>query len=259
VSHRHKNVELAKIIESVRRKKPDCEAGLKTIRARCGTPLSTEDGIVPTRLYPHNKKVDTENEAEYAKLESAEMVYLSKTGATDKWTGERVVDSPVMAVLNRRVTAPDRLTLKVGAQVIHLVNEPPLVNGSRGVVTGFDDLGYPIVDFFMSNKPIVTKTIMPHTYEHSGGGHKVYKIQVPLRLAWALTIHKSQGMTISKLEIDFTGVFGDGAVNVALSRATSFEGLCVKGLRLSKITVSTAAVGLYKRIERKRKREPDTV
>jgi ATP-dependent DNA helicase PIF1 len=267
VSHRHKNIEFAKIIESVRLKSPDCEEGLKLIRARCGTPLSIEDGIVPTRLYPHNKKVDEENEAEYAKLESAEMVYLSKTGATDRWTGERVVDSPVVAILNRRVTAPDRLTLKAGAQVIFLINDPPsssspLVNGSRGVVIGFDDVGYPIVDFFIHNKPTFTKTVMPHTYEHSGGGHKVYKIQVPLRLAWALTIHKSQGMTISKLEIDFTGVFGDGSVNVALSRATSFEGLFVKGLRLSKITVSPAVVGLYKAIElkkRKRKRKPDVV
>lgn len=261
-SHRHRDPLFADIIEKVRCGE-ECEAGLKLIRARCGTPLSTEDGVIPTRLYPHNKKVDDENATEYAKLESVEVVYRSKTGATDMYTNEPVVDSPVLAVLNRKVTAPDRLALKVGAQVIHLVNTPTgpvntpmgLVNGSRGVVTGFDDIGYPIVDFYTSDGP-VTQTIMPHTYSHTGGGHDVYKIQVPLRLAWAITIHKSQGMTIGKLEIDLSGVFGYGAVNVALSRATGFEGLYVKGLRSSKILVSPTVVKFYSSFEpRKRKRD----
>ena len=97
------------------------------------------------------------------------------------------------------------------------------VNGSRGVVTGFcEDSGYPIVKF--ANDQIQTIKPEQWTYE-LGGTILAQRKQVPLNLAYALSIHKSQGMTIDRLEIHLNQAFECGMAYVALSRSTSLKGL----------------------------------
>ena len=134
-----------------------------------------------------------------------------------------------------------------------------LVNGSRGVVRGFVTRGdtefarhkssfrihprraadaerafprWPLVAF--DNGRVLA--VGPGEFSASAG-KKAYadRLQVPLKLAWALTVHKSQGMTLSRVEVNLRDAFDYGQVYVALSRATCAEGLCVRGFDERKI------------------------
>jgi ATP-dependent DNA helicase PIF1 len=119
----------------------------------------------------------------------------------------------------------------VNAQVILLKNlniEDELVNGSRGVVVGFDnndDPKDPLLPrvLFDNGK---TRTIGRTRYSTVIGQDEMCaREMLPLNLAWAMSIHKAQGMTISRLEIDLKRIWEDGQAYVALSRATSLDGL----------------------------------
>ncbi|TQM25890.1 AAA family ATPase [Nocardia bhagyanarayanae] len=132
--------------------------------------------------------------------------------------------------------APYILTYKVGAQIMLLTNDPSgrWVNGTIGRITGCgDDQGNPIVTVAMPNGRQVD--VGPHTWEitrpvieNGALRHEVvgtYR-QLPFQLAWAVTIHKSQGQTLDRLVVDLSGgTFADGQLYVALSRCTSMEGL----------------------------------
>ena len=147
----------------------------------------------------------------------------------------------------KSLTAPSSLTLKVGAQVMLLKNLDPdnnLVNGSRGVVTRFThwtdgrredpeftlpkgwskDTQLPVVNFGGADK-----VMTPRRWEITEGEDvKAYREQLPLRLAWVLSVHKSQGMTISHLDLNLRGVFEYGQAYVALSRGVSMEGIRIR-------------------------------
>lgn len=123
------------------------------------------------------------------------------------------------------------LTLKLNAQVILLKNlsvEDELVNGTRGVVIGWDhndDPRDPLLPrvLFDNGK---TRTISRARYSTVIGQDEMCSREMlPLNLAWAMSIHKAQGMTISRLEIDLKRIWEDGQAYVALSRVTSLDGL----------------------------------
>jgi ATP-dependent DNA helicase PIF1 len=171
-----------------------------------------ERGVKPTRLYSRCFAVDAQNEAELRKLPGADRIFkMQKGGATGKYCAT----SP----------AEETLRLRIGAQVMCVANlrDLDLVNGSRGVVTGFDDeKGYPIVQFVAGGMP---KRIEPYTWQGKRGQLSV--TQIPLRLAYALTIHKAQGMTLDAVAIALHGVFEAGQGYVALSRATGLEAITI--------------------------------
>ena len=99
-----------------------------------------------------------------------------------------------------------------------------LVNGARGLITGFSKGGQPIVKF--SNGKVAT--MHPETWTiNVGMGRVITRKQVPLQLAWGISIHKSQGMTLECVELDLSRCFEVGQAYVALSRARSLEGLRV--------------------------------
>ena len=103
------------------------------------------------------------------------------------------------------------------------------VNGTRGIVVGFDksDEGWPIVKTY-DNKIIIA---YPEEWKYEDNGVVRATIsQVPLRLAWAITIHKSQGMTLDAAEIDLGDAFEPGMGYVALSRVRSLNGLKLMNL-----------------------------
>ena len=158
--------------------------------------------------------------------------------------------NPYAALDGAHVTLPDRdpqawqnacalvtgcrqavvLTMATGAQVMFTANvDPPrIVNGSRGVVRGFSDgvgtLGYPIVEL-VSGEAV---TVVPFacTAAASKAGSSYVYLQFPLGPAWAMTIHKSQGMSIDLAEINLgSTLFSPGQAYVALSRLRTFNGL----------------------------------
>lgn len=171
-----------------------------------------------TRLFSHNVNVDSINQQHLDEIPEAAKTYIMQTkGAKAK------VEQLVKSVL-----APELLELKVGAEVMFVANNfgSGLVNGSRGQVISFEG-GYPKVQ--LSGGRIVK--VEQHTWTLTEDGRVRAEVsQLPLRLAWAITIHKSQGMSLDAAEIDLSRAFTPGMGYVALSRVRSLEGLYLQGL-----------------------------
>jgi hypothetical protein len=130
--------------------------------------------------------------------------------------------------LMKSVLAPERLELKIGAEVMFVANnfQSGFVNGSRGQVVDFDN-DEPIV-VLQSGREV---RVQPHSWALEEDGHKRAEVtQLPLRLAWAITIHKSQGMSMDAAEIDLSRSFTPGMGYVALSRVRSLDGVYLKGI-----------------------------
>jgi hypothetical protein len=133
------------------------------------------------------------------------------------------------ATLQKGCLSPEKLTLKVGASVMFTKNSPRdgFVNGTLGTVTGFDTtFGYPLV----KTREGKTIEVTPLDWTVKEGGVIRAKItQLPLRLAWAITVHKSQGMSLDAAIMDLSGVFEFGQGYVALSRVRRLSGLHMLG------------------------------
>ncbi|XP_048580160.1 ATP-dependent DNA helicase PIF1 isoform X2 [Nematostella vectensis] len=197
-------------------------------------PLPDGD-IEPTKLYSHNVQVNEVNAQHLASLQGDAEEYLARdTGSL-----------PYRDNMNKYVIAMDKLVLKVGAQVMLLKNlTDELINGSRGIVTGFDEEKRPIVKFTDGKERTISE--MDWNLENSAGQVLARRVQIPLKPAWAITIHKSQGMSIDLLQVDLRNVFAQGQAYVALSRARTLEGLQVLSFDTSKFTTSPAVIDFYK-------------
>lgn len=131
--------------------------------------------------------------------------------------------------LQKSVLAPEVLELKIGAEVMFVANNfsEGFVNGSRGRVIDFQD-GVPLVKLQQTGRNIA---VTPHSWVLEEDGKQRAKVsQLPLRLAWAITIHKSQGMSLDSAEIDLSRAFTPGMGYVALSRVRSLDGIYLKGI-----------------------------
>ena len=203
-------------------------------------------GRNPTKLFAVNTLVDKINETELAKLASGE----SADGSPLSYLYKAKDEGDIGLMKSSRV--PDTIELRVGAEVMLLKNlstDEGLVNGSRGRVVRFESnldfveerysvvpehfpgnlRMFPVVEFFVvfgSTTEKVEKLVRPESWDVTQG-QKVLaqRTQVPLILSWAMSIHKSQGMTIPLVEVSTDRSFEYGQVYVALSRAVSLEGL----------------------------------
>ena len=181
-----------------------------------------------TRLYTTNADVDALNEAELAKIAGDSHFYMRTSRG--KW--EAIIN------LQRNVLAPETLELKLGALVMAVKNDPEgrYHNGSVGHVLEFTSEGFPIVDF---KYPVV---IYPDEWELKSGDKTIAAItQIPLRLAYAITVHKSQGMTLDAAELDLSKAFVEGMGYVGLSRVKNLDNLYLKGINQRALMVSHEA------------------
>lgn len=186
------------------------------IDKRLGTKPADDQKI--TRLYAHNVDIDTVNQRHLKALPTDTYEYvMDTTGPTAK-----------VEQLLRGVLAPEVLELKVGAEVMFVANNPngSFVNGTRGTVTGFKD-DQPLVKLL--NGKIIA--VEPHSWKLEEDGRTRAEVsQIPLRLAWAITIHKSQGMSLDAALVDLSRSFTPGMGYVALSRVRSLDGLYLTGI-----------------------------
>jgi len=172
-----------------------------------------------TRLFTHNMDVDRINQAELVKLPGeTRSFFMSSTG-----------DKILADGLKRGCLSPERLELKIGAAVMFTKNDPEgrYVNGTLGAVTEFDrEDGNPVV----LTKSGASFTAKPAEWKiNEDDSVKAGISQVPLRLAWAITVHKSQGMSLDAAVMDLSNAFEYGQGYVALSRVRTLKGLHLLG------------------------------
>jgi ATP-dependent DNA helicase PIF1 len=190
-------------------------------------------------LFCHKEKVEKQNAAELEKLSGIKYTYNAhvtvKKGQLSQKEKEKLLNGKDIPVENP-------MHLKVGAQVSLAINylSIKLCNGSRGVVIDFED-NFPVVQFAEK-----TVKIRPHKWEVIIGPNTVANlIAIPLKLAWAMTIHTCQGASIDYLHVNLDRAFAYGQVYVALSRATSSDGLSVENYNPRNVKVCPSALKFY--------------
>jgi len=204
----------------------------------------------PTRLYTHNLDVDRINQQELDKLEGVPKVFSCDHKGTEK-NIEKIFKSSLVL---------ETLTLKKGAVVIFIKNnaEEGYVNGTTGKVESFSPIdNMPIVRTTNGRKIKLEQE--DWSLENDSGKVTATVSQVPLRLAWAITIHKSQGMTLDAAEIDLSKTFETGQGYVALSRIKNIEGLRLMGLNPMALRVDPLILHVDGRIKQASQKASDTM
>ena len=226
---------------------------IKTLTDRVGKKYTGTD-IKPTRIYPLKKLVNKLNTTSMAKLTGSERKFKIEAAPIPDMSSFRELNitpdqiKTEIEYLKNNVNCDKTLVLKKGAQVMCIVNidvdgsSGSICNGSQGVVEDFDSVtGYPIVKF----RNGITRLMKPHSWD-SELYPNVSVLQVPLILAWAITIHKAQGASIELAEIDIgNSVFACGQTYVALSRVVSLDGLYLTSFNYKKIKVSSKVKKFY--------------
>lgn len=240
-------------------------------------PINDDDGLGATELFPRREDVERSNNGRMTHLQTEQKVYL----ATD---GGIIADPNQRDKMLANFMAPKNLVLRVGAQVMLIKNmDDMLVNGSMGKIlrfvdpalygTDYDDVDgngnagkakserkqtattkdmfMPVVEFSVPNRGRREALIVTETWkvELPSGEVQVSRTQLPLILAWAMSIHKSQGQTLERVKVDLGRVFEKGQAYVALSRATSLDGLQVLHFDPKKVQAHPKVVEWSKTLE----------
>lgn len=221
--YRQRDKKLSSLLEDLRLNKLD-KNGLELLMSRQIKKNENLYSAKVTKLYTHNIDIDRINQLELDKIDSEEITYQMTAYGEEN----------LIKALEKNCLAPKRLVLKKGALVMFVKNkflndEVIYVNGSIGLVVGFNANSYPRVRLHNGNIIDVT----PDSWQISDNDEEeiLAKInQLPLRLAWAITIHKSQGMTLDEAVIDLSQSFSYGMGYVALSRLKSLKGLHLLGI-----------------------------
>uniref|UniRef100_A0A1I8PC33 ATP-dependent DNA helicase PIF1 n=1 Tax=Stomoxys calcitrans TaxID=35570 RepID=A0A1I8PC33_STOCA len=197
------------------------------------------NGILATQLCSHTNDANSINESKLENLPSEKILFKAEDS-----------DALMTKQLDSQVQAPSQLYLKLNAQVMLLKNiniSAGLVNGARGVVVRIEK-GIPVVRF---------KNNTEYACKHekwiikTPGGGTVTRRQVPLKLAWAFSIHKSQGLTLDCVEMSLSKVFEAGQAYVALSRAKSLDSVRILDFDPKQVWANPQVLQYYKLFRRR--------
>jgi ATP-dependent DNA helicase PIF1 len=234
-----------------------------------GRPLNESLIAEPTKIFPTRAKVDNINLTKMSALVGEEKVYCIKfVKNTEVTKAERTQQNEFSATeiqmehefLANNLICEREMVLKVGSQVMCIVNIQTeqgqgleICNGSQGIVTEFCSItGFPKVKFNNGNERYMER--------HVWNSDKIPGVgvsQVPLILAWALTIHKSQGATLDAAEIDVgNDIFECGQTYVALSRVKSLDGLYLSSFNVTRIKINRKVKDFYDKLVQEPVLEP---
>ena len=228
--HRQEDAKFVEILNAMRASELT-PAHISSIKGR----LNADPAVaLPTKLYTHNIDVDAINVTALQKLAGEEKMFVMSGSGAD----------PLVEALKKSCLAHAELRLKTGAEVMFIKNnyEEGYVNGTRGVIKGFDYRGEPIVEILSSGKRLTVAAAEWQVEEN--GKVKASITQYPLRLAWAITIHKSQGMSLDSAEIDLSKTFAYGMGYVALSRVRTLSGIRLVGFDQKALVMDPAVLKL---------------
>jgi len=207
----------------------------QTLSERIGASDSNPK-IEPIVLECRNVDVNAFNQRRLDALPGAEFSILARDSG----------ESRGIASLDKVCLAPAELRLKIGAQVMLLKNidlEGGLVNGTIGVVQFVEEHSVG-VDFGEAGFHEVQRSRW--AFLDADGNELAMRDQIPLRLAYAITIHKSQGCTLSKAKVNLRAAFAYGQAYVALSRVRDLSGLYIEDIRWESIMASPDALDFYR-------------
>jgi ATP-dependent DNA helicase PIF1 len=215
--------------------------------------LTNEYGIKPTLLFSKKFNVENVNNLELEKLlDNNEINYNYKSKYKYVNINEEYYDT-YKKLLNSNIDVPDEIILSIGTQVMLTVNnlDTILANGSRGIIIGFSNKKLPIVQFLNG----IIKEINYYKWPLEQNlinktKPNITKKQLPLILAWALSIHRLQGSSIDYAEIDIgTSIFEFGQSYVALSRVKTLDGLSITDISYKKIKSHPHVILYYENLK----------
>lgn len=236
--HRQGNDYLNDILNAIRAQaiSPEHRSALQATRQQ-------DIGDTYTRLYTHNMDVDSINFKHLNEIDQDPRQFDAQYDGNEK----------LIETLKSSVRAPEALTLKKHAKVMFVKNNFDMgyINGSLGEVIGFEDDDEHGVLPKVKLTDGTTLIVEPETWSVDNEAGKTIASfqQIPLRLAWAITIHKSQGMTLEAAEIDLSHTFEKGQGYVALSRLKSLNGLRLKGFNEQALELDSLAIKADRRFQ----------
>ena len=256
---RQKDEQYSKILNQIRKGKIS-KNSCRILESYVGRKIQEGEIIKPTILFPRKKQAEDLNKVSLNAINEEIHSFImepckeEQLSLTDKqkhmcafFTPEEVVREQTFLINN--INCEKTLKLKKGAQVMCVVNldletDTPICNGSQGIVEDFTSLGTPIVKFRNGFR----RAMSYHVWKSEKIPNVAIK-QIPLILAWAVTIHKSQGATLEMAEIDIGNhIFACGQTYVALSRVKNLDGLYLKSFNPFKIKINLKVVDFYNNI-----------
>jgi ATP-dependent DNA helicase PIF1 len=246
---RQADLSLASVLNQIRTGVLDA-SGRDLLHSRIGLSLPPDSLVIPTKLFPRKYSVELINNSEMQKIDTDEYIYepVLVTDEVNPNVSENAIEEEAAHMQNHALF-DELVCLKKGAQVMCIANidleDAKICNGSVGIVTGFstalDGCEYPTVKFQNGTERVMARHSWPS--ENIKG---LCITQVPLILAWAITIHKAQGATLDLLELDIgSDVFEYGQTYVGLSRVRSLEGLYISEFMPDKIKANPKVHTFY--------------
>jgi ATP-dependent exoDNAse (exonuclease V), alpha subunit - helicase superfamily I member len=239
--HRQSDKGFLAALNAIRSNSAD-DAIRQYLQTRVGAKIQMS--VEPTKLYTHNVDVEIENNLELAKISGKEFYYKM----------EQIGPAALSERLQKSCLAPEVLRLKIGARVMFVKNnfEEGYVNGTLGVVEKLDESR--IMVRTAAGDLMDVGLASWHIAEE--GDIKAEINQYPLRLAWAITVHKSQGMSLDAALVDLRQSFEPGMGYVALSRVRSSAGLSLAGFNEIALRVNEEVLEFDEKLKKNPRSRP---
>lgn len=225
------------------------EDDIKLLQGRCVEEDTYETNML--HIFSTNEEADRYNSTKFNMIDEPIKIFTAQDGVYrgTKLVSENLTESEnyILEIFSKNCRAEKDIALKLGAKVMLLVNmdfNKGLINGACGIIQGFNESS---ISIKFDNG--VTASIPQHKFEYYYNDRVVAeRMQYPLKLAYGITIHKSQGMTLDKLVVDCSRIFERGQAYVAMSRVKTLDGLFLKNFDPERVLVDTRVADFYRNL-----------